>query len=1077
MATNKDDKTLLEFDIGVSPNKAIAEINRFGNGFSKRMKDAEEKTKKLDKGMVKFVKQIMATRQHGKNIQVLNKHYMTLGKSINKDVKSLLEMRKLLKGTSGDERKNIFARIKAAQEAMNTRGKVNAKGKVEANLDKAGDSMFNIKELHDRAEEAGEAMSAPLRELFAKDAPALFKRAAGILSYTLDKTVGKLSDKVSKKMFAFSDKTKGHAAKMMQKGGASKVAGAGLKAVSGMSKGFGELFSMLSKIGPIISLASTFMMSFIKIMIDAESAAKEFNKQLLSTSGTAEFMDGMRSTQDGVNALDKTLTASRKGYEDFSNVQWGISKDMAAGFQSALSSEGVSLRRFDDEISKSTGYVKDHATAVQMGVAYSRAFGVSLNEISQLQGDLMANVGMGLDSVQSSFQNMVASASDAGMASNKFFGIVRSFSADLTLFSLRMEDVTKVLKTLSKTMDPREAQRFLQELSKDYTGGITDNLKHAVVAGDVTIRATGSKELEDKLSTLIPQIAQELGKDANDPQMTELIRIIKDPNRGRALSKWTLKQGAKLNSGIMSGITKAMIFSDRQRTQVGRAANMADYGPLAKVNVNLAELRRIMQNSNLQLTDLSSLGDAEMLAAEQSGTATVKKLEGLQALAYGAQQLQAELLQRVQSGVPLSDKDKEMMSKLGVPAGSTDAAAQLEKIFEQDKDLSRTFSSMDRTQAEQLTDGAKQIDFQKQTADFQVSLMDKLGVLSDILLGRIYEVLHAIWLDIEDFIAKFSGKGDFGVAERAAARTGNPELIKAFQDNQGSLSDATKTAIEGVGNQLLAKVEKAQKEAADLKAKISIEKDEGTKKAMQDRLNQLKGTDEVAGVRHKDLYSIAQSKMEGMGSTEVVRILGRMDKATAALGYGTSTGTGAGATTPMASAAQSFAAPAPRAEQDLPTETAQEATTAAIQEQNRTMQTEGIKLDKATVTGPLADSMSKSVYTGTAQALFEYYMYSGLDRNSVAASMGSGVSAQAIQGIGMSGMAPSTALSNLTMATKPAGTSSGLSQGATGNTTTSAPGKPGSVQVELVMKQDLKRFIDARVVDGAANHDRNRRLR
>lgn len=1107
----KDDKTLLEFEIGVHPNKAIAEVARFGKGFTKRMKEAEDKTKKLDKGMIKFVRQIQGMNKQSRGIREMNRGYGKLGDSIKDDIAALKAMNRELKGTTGDKRKAIFARIRGAQEAMNTRGKVNEQGNIKKKVEEAGESMFNLKELHDRAEEAGDSLSAPLRELFSKDAPAMFKRATNILAFGLDKTVGKLAGKFGGKI---QDKLERAALKMGKKGdelkakgGASAIAGHGLKGMEGLSNALSSVVGAFAKIGPIISVASSFMMSFVKIMIDAESAAKDFNKTLLSTSGTAEFMDGMQSAQDGVDALDATLKKSRAGYEDFSNVQWGINKDMAAGFQSALMAEGVSLRRFDDEISKSTGFVQDHASAVQMGVAYSRAFGVSLNEISQMQGDLMANIGMGLDSVQASFQDMVSSASDAGMATNKFFGIVRSFSADLTLFSLRMEDVTKVLKTLSKTMDPREAQKFLQEISKQYTGGIADNLKHAIVAGDITLKQEGGSQLEDKLSTLIPQIAKELGRKPDDPQMTELVRIIKDPNRDpRAIAKWTTSQNGKLNSGLENAILKASIFSDRQKTQVGRAANLADYGPLGKVAVQLQEMRNLLKASNLQLDDLGNLSNEQLLAVEQSGTAAVKSLEGLKALAAGAHKLQAELVQRVQSGMPLSPKDMEQLGKLKVTGTGGDAAAQLEKIFDQDKDLSRTFASMDRTQADQLLDSGKQIDFQKQTADFQVSLMDKIGVMSDILLGRIYEVLHDIWMDIEDFMAKFSGKGDFGVAERAAARTNNPALIKAFQDNQGSLSDATKAAIEGVGKELIDKVAKAQKEAADLQAKIAVEKDEGTKKAMEDRLGKLKSTDEVKGVlSKKDLYRIAQSKLEGMGPTEVVRIIGKMDKAVAALGYGAAAGTTTGAT-PTTPTALAPTAVAPRVAQDPPTSTAQDATTAAVQEQNRTMQTAGVKIDKSTIAGPLADSMSKSVYTGASQALFEYYMYSSLDRNSVAASMNAGVSQQAIQGIGASGMPPATALASLTASAKMAqqpnargGLVTGL-MGSMAKVSSFPPAPPGEgwasvgpgerispaggggggggrVQVELVMKQDLKRFIDARVTDGAAAHDRNKRLR
>jgi hypothetical protein len=171
----------------------------------------------------------------------------------------------------------------------------------------------------------------------------------------------------------------------------------------------------------------------------------------------------------------------------------------------------------------------------------------------------------------------------------------------------------------------------------------------------------------------------------------------------------------------------------------------------------------------------------------------------------------------------------------------------------------------------------------------------------------------------------------------------------------------------------------------------------------------------------------------------------------------------------------------------------------------RAVRRTGIKIDPATINGPFADSMEKSVYNGTAKALFEYYMYSSLDAKSVAASMSMGVSPAALRQGMLTGQAPQNVLAQLTSAADAAQTpnaAGGMVTGLMGKMAKVAsfpPAPPGEgwasvapgerimpggrgggkepVKVELIMKQDMRRFIEARVVDGAAQFERNKRLR
>jgi predicted nucleic acid-binding Zn-ribbon protein len=1091
------DKTLLEFEIGVSPGNAVKEISRFTKGFTKRMKDAEKETTKLDKGMMKFIRHVQGMRKQDQGVKELTTHYRTLGASIQKDIDVLKDMRKLIKGTTGEERKQAFARIRAFQEAAKTREKIQAQGTgddpasgtVKAALKDANESAFNMKELHDRAEEAGEALAEPLNEVFRKDAPAMFKRYSSLLAMGLDKTVGKLAGKLQKGVEAGGGALGRHGDRLMAKGGAAKAAGMGLKGLEGISKVLSPILGTFAKLGPILSVASSFMMSFVKIMIDAESAAKDYNKQLLSTTGTSEFLNkGMRNVGAGAEALQESLDSARDGAMAFSNVQWGISKDTAVAFQSALTAEGVSLSKLGDETKIATGYAKDHASVIQMGVAYSRAFGVSLNEISQLQGEMMSDMGASLDSVQASFQDMVKSANQAGIASNKFFGIIRSFSADLTLFTLRMEELTGVMKTLGKTMDPREASKFLHTISSKFSGGLADNLKHTVVAGPEKVRARAQEDLNDRLSGLGDDIASALGR--NQPgtkdATQEILDLIKNPKRDpRAIAKWQAKYQTKISGPIMSSLLDAanMQVKLASGNEIDTASIIDQLSPLAKMDVTQDEVKRLTGKGFDQLSGL------DLLAVEQAGIASAQEIRAYQKYTQGIITAQEDLIARVESGNVTQD-DIAQLAKLNIKydqSNTADTVAGIREAIQKDPGNKKFVASMNDNQKKLLSDSATEIDYQKETSGFQTSALDKIGIIADILMNQIYNIMTGIWesigglTDLISELVHFMTAGAFGRSAKeqafqkeqiAAAKTKNAGIMAAFAGANGDLTKAKNTAVDTVGAALLKQLPDIVKEFGKVTQELETEKgimgpgrDNDKIAALEAKKKALAGAVAYSGTTKKSLYS-----MEG-GAHQTFETLNNLEKAVK-----TAQAAGVGHAAPGTSPAAAVAATHPavvEAAKEAPTATQQAATVSGIQDVNRTMETSGIKIDKSTITGPLGDTMAKSVYDGASQALFEYYMYSGLDRKSVAASISAGVDPRGIQQMGRYGVDPATALSSLTESAGYKGPAGGYTP-AGGN---AAVASAGNMNVQLELKGDLKQFIKARVVEGAAEHDRNKRLR
>jgi hypothetical protein len=167
------------------------------------------------------------------------------------------------------------------------------------------------------------------------------------------------------------------------------------------------------------------------------------------------------------------------------------------------------------------------------------------------------------------------------------------------------------------------------------------------------------------------------------------------------------------------------------------------------------------------------------------------------------------------------------------------------------------------------------------------------------------------------------------------------------------------------------------------------------------------------------------------------------------------------------------------------------------------MRSKGIKLDAGMVNGSYSKAMSEAVYQGAAKALFEYYMYSAIDQKVMATALKSGVSQQAVRQGVTSGEAPDAVIGKLQAEALKGNASGGVVTGIAGNLAkvasfpTAAPGEGlasvgpgetispaggrggggGSTKVELELKGDLRRFINARVVDGVGQFERNKRTR
>ncbi len=1030
-----DQEEVLNYKFGVNPQDAIKATIQFQKEMSKRLKLIEKSEEKIDKGIKKYFTRIgSAKRVFGPVLQKQIAMYDATVKAINTSRKAVdglsaevkaydktlkdLEARQSM--ASAEAKKGISEQIaeveklKKAKESALDVAVQEKESQLEAlrQIDKTAaeakkqlkERVFDPKDFLGAVKDSGEYFSGPLRAVIHKDIPGAFEAGSEMAGRTIEGVFKTLPKLLGKKVAG---------------GAKAAEAGKGLKEISGLAGKFGGLLNTLSKIGPIVASVGSLVLGLVKLFVDAEAAAKDFHKEILATSGSSSFLAGnLRDVGSGAKQLEVRLGKMYDAATSFDNIRWGISKETHAAVVGALGAEGVALKKLGDRFDqvsegalRTKGYVKDFGTMTQMSVAYSRAFGVSLSEISQFQGEMMSELGMDLDSVQSQFQYMLKGADEAGFATNKFFGIIRGFSADLTLFTLRMEDVTKVMMALGKSMSPREAQKFLQMVTQQFKGmDLLGRTRATMLAGKGGTRDTLQKDLGRRVDALGQDIENSLGEAGVGGKLAQLVKS-SDPKKEEKITKFMAAHQDKLTNEQKSAIWEAARMQSKLATgdTLDIASALKDASPMAIVDILEAQSQKLFKKPLEQLTGV------QRVAAAQALNMGDEQVDQLFKMKKGIIQVQEDMAQKLETNGTLTQAELDALQKLGLDSSKkAEAAAALRA-----KSADEVFNAMSMDQQKELQNGKKEIDFQARTAGFQTSLIDKIGALSEFLMNKFYNVVMGIWNSIVDI---WNG------------------LPKMF----GGQSDAAK---------------QAKAELHKMKAEEAARKKAATAGAAP-----------------------APTAANNLGI-----ILDDTKPATKA-------DFSKGSAMPKAGVAK--AAPPPSTATN-PVVESQDDTTNAVTTVNKTLK-KGAALTPATI-----DKVGSTTLDAIRTGLFEYYMYSGLDRATVAAGMGTGMVSPTGFGQGILAGTAATgstqaALAGMIAPNAEGGMVSSVS-GRMADITRFPPAPPGEgwasvapgekilpaggggggkgVKVELELKGDLRRFIQARVVEGAADFERNKRLR
>jgi flagellar motility protein MotE (MotC chaperone) len=525
------------------------------------------------------------------------------------------------------------------------------------------------------------------------------------------------------------------------------------------------------------------IMAFVKLILAASQHMADLNKGLTSGIGLAQEMGGrVGDYSKAINNLRNAAIGAAGAM-----LKYGLkSKDALEAVNAFAKNSGMSLSEMEIQL-RDMGKgdldrgMREFAINAQV---YGRALGMEAKDVAGMMGNFVSEVGMNADDVTNTMSNIVKQAAQSGMATQKFMDIVHQAVPNLDLFTNRIEELTGVMKMLSKTMDPRAVKGFMSAMGKGFDQlDFKQRLKMALVIGPGEM----GKIMRDDIGRASEAVKKGL-KGILSPK--EIDAALKGPNSIKAMRNLAAKAMAR-------GATGAQVY---ELNRLGRYQQLQGGGVLKQASgmreMGLMGRMQALEKLAGRFTggDISGLGEH---VAKQLGVSEdeYKAILGMQD-SLGDYTSSIEETGRTSSvsinkslaklmGLPddVQDKDFEKATKLALkkdPAGfkkmlMTAATMQIEQQQADAKDAASAQESIEDLTADNV--------------DATQSLGDKIENVIGYLLEKLYYVMDDVFGALNDLYSALPNWISHTNKDTITALDKQSEISRqALKNNQAGLS-------------------------------------------------------------------------------------------------------------------------------------------------------------------------------------------------------------------------------------------------------------------------------------------------
>lgn len=515
--------------------------------------------------------------------------------------------------------------------------------------------------------------------------------------------------------------------------------GGALKGIGTSLAGVGKMVGMLAKLGPLLASSAAIFASIVKVMLDAEDAAKGMNKEILESAGSADMLyanggDASKAFKE----LDGTLDNIRDAATDVNkNLKFGTKSEDIINATKGFAQAGVTLsslnKAFENAETASKGagdQIQNAGDLARMSFGYAKLYGVSLSEVTDLQAEMFTEMGTGLSGVQLQFAAMAKDASESGIATNKFFGIIRGISSDLSLYTTRIGQATTMLKVLGKAMNPREAMKFMQGITQGMKNmGEEDRVRMVKLAGDDKARGIVMDDLARKSKFMAGELQRSLGG-KTEKSVEDISKLVDEARNGSEAAKKELKAMFKELPDQQQGALQSTLSELTMDTHavkaggtVGTGEAMANLSAGAALEIKKAALQRFGGGEKL-----SNMTGIQGLAARKAAGVSQEEFRGMAKLQDAVADQKDAIVASLDNPNEAQKKIIDRLADLGIVGEKQIKAAK-------DTDI---LAAMEMDPQAALEAAKEQTDWAEKTAKLTQTVSDKLGVIVEGIFEFLY---------------------------------------------------------------------------------------------------------------------------------------------------------------------------------------------------------------------------------------------------------------------------------------------------------------------------------------------------
>lgn len=586
--------------------------------------------------------------------------------------------------------------------------------------------------------------------------------------------------------------------------------------------------------------------ALVKILIDADSAIKEFNKSVLDNVSAGNMMrESILGTADVSAAFDKSMKTMYNAASDFSFfLETGVKAEEFNVAIGSMSKAGYTYQSVINEAGDDTRNLQD---AVRLANVGARIFGMSLTESAETVGDWRKNLGLSMEEIKESFAIIQKDALESNMDVGKFFNTVKNVSSDFVLFGVRAHEVSGMLEMLGKAVGPKKAAEMI--------GGLVGQMKNMSDADRMRITAlAGQKKSIEAVRGSQQRALAELHKHNKGLfEGAEGQKLYQQALNGNVGALEKLQKRASNTKGLEDVARRFSTIIDVQKEAqtglAGRATAIASTDLQAQIEVQFASIKNLV-GTPIEKT----MGINANIARQQLGL-SLEQWKAMKRLDAGMRQemeKQYKLARKIKTKKQLDTLDKSVKyAKLG------------NQLYKRGADGQMRVAKKTDFMSSEMKDQVKAMEDQKTVAH---KAAEATISMTDIMEQGFKDIMRALGQLTSGFAKVFSPfLTPLTKAQMAASdvlKKGLASKDPEIREEAKKLYKATQNALDALPSSATEKkvLDTVSKVKSDLNKKGVREREQLEKKTPKTALEAKKNSEAMAKSFKK---SAAQEKLGG----------------------------------------------------------------------------------------------------------------------------------------------------------------------------------------------------------------------